>query len=363
MNPVRSGSLTFIIVLALCASLTLAVIAGVSGYGIRRAAHDTRGASTEAFRESLYSRAAIFFAALSAPPCKDVRECAERTQQLLSLDATALSAAIFTRTGDESYFRAAEILEFNASRKFPFVRGSELREESGMIRKGLYEITVDSTLTSADGLHFMSVYGPVRLERGEAVIQLSFSIDPARAQSAAAGAERIRGILFIAAIIGAIALLGITIAEAAAVSSLMKGLTVVVKEAAGGETAVRMDPAADRDIVELAESFNMLIGELREKDRKMAELGARDSAAELFKSGVTAFKENRADDAEALFRSHLLLRGGSFGSCFNLGIIKARRRQFAEALSYFEQAAALNPDNAQTAEYIQKVQRMSSGQS
>lgn len=363
MKPMRSGSLTFIIALALSASLTLAAIAGISGYGIRAAARDVSRASHEAFRESLYSRAAIFFAALSDPAAKDVREAAGRAQQLLSLDATALSAVIFTRTGDESYFRAAEILEFNASRKFPFTRGSELREESGIIRKGLYEITVDTAVTTADGLHFMSVYGPVRLERGEAVVQLSFSVDPSRARAAAAGAERIRRLLLIASIIGVLLLLGITIAEAAAVSSLMKGLTVVVKEAAGGETAVRMDPAVDRDIVELAESFNMLIGELREKDRKVAELGARDSGAELFKSGVAAFKENRADDAEALFRSHLLLRGGSFGSCFNLGIIKARRRQFAEALSYFEQAAALNPDNAQTAEYIQKVKRMSSGQS
>ena len=135
-------------------------------------------------------------------------------------------------------------------------------------------------------------------------------------------------------------------------------LSGVVQDVSSGGSIVKIDPFADKDIHELALSFNNLMEEIEEKDKQISELASKDSLPEIFKFGVDLIKENRIDEAENVFSTLVLLKPGAFASTFNLGVVLAKKKKYSEALNIFYKAAEINPSHGMTVQYISKIEKM-----
>jgi len=98
-----------------------------------------------------------------------------------------------------------------------------------------------------------------------------------------------------------------------------------------------------------------------EKEKILADLENKDTLGDIFKFGVTLLKENRLDDAAALFTTLTFLKPEGFGSYFNLGVIYARRRDYAKSMDMFERALQANPGNELTKQYIEKIRKLQYG--
>ncbi len=104
--------------------------------------------------------------------------------------------------------------------------------------------------------------------------------------------------------------------------------------------------------------------EAREKifrKEKLLGLEKKDTLGDIFKFGVTLLKENRLEDAAALFTTLTFLKPEGFGSYFNLGVIYARRKDYAKSMDMFQRALQANPGNELTMQYIEKIRKLQYG--
>jgi tetratricopeptide (TPR) repeat protein len=135
-----------------------------------------------------------------------------------------------------------------------------------------------------------------------------------------------------------------------------------MKKAAGGDLEVSLNPTEDVELNQLAQSFNTLIDELKDRTEKAVQdaESAQDTeeAGAIFKTGVSLLKENRLEEAIAIFTTLTIIKPNGFGSFFNLGVAHAKKREYGKAIRMFEEAQRINPQFEVTAAYIEKVKRL-----
>jgi hypothetical protein len=325
-------------------------------------------------------------------------------------DPRILYIIIFSKTSDENFFRVSAKIDTGKHITIPIETGQRVREESedNWLKKGLYEACVNQSIFSDKSSYWHNSYIPLSLKEGQHVARFMVSSTDAviALEDHFAKVKRLEGII----VIGTIIVITITLIAAFLFlrnfSLFISGITGYVKKAASGETNISLNEDTDEDISELALSFNTLVGELREKEKLIADLTEKeqavlksvetvqDSAAhkellkeidelrlklsvalaeknqieqesskldelsESFRKGVDLLKENNLSNAETVFTALTIIKPDGFGAYFNLGVVYAKMRKLDRALEMFEKARTINPGHAHTETYIEKVTRL-----
>ncbi len=372
----RAGiSKRFVIVIASLVS-ALVLILAVAFNQVLRSNHSIINRTIVGGHERLLlGRGEALARALGQRKLAKTAELAREIRSLCRDQADFLHAVIFTRTADENYFRAAEKIQQDPAVETGIARDSVVREnrEAGYLKKGLFEPAVDPVIHSSKGVYWQNVYVPFSLGKKEVVLQFSFSAAALQAALNEYSAEigRMKKIVALLATALVIAVFGASYLFMHNFTLLIDGLSASIKKASAGELDVNLNAGADDELMELATSFNSLVGGMRElkerektfeeKEKILSELENRDTLGDIFKFGVTLLKENRLDDAAALFTTLTFLKPEGFGSYFNLGVIYARRREYGKSIDMFERALQANPGNGLTIQYLEKIRKLQYG--
>ncbi len=303
-----------------------------------------------------------------------------------------LGAVIFTKTEDENYFRIADTLFFHDDLHLELTRSEVVREqkETNYLKTGLLHGAMDPDIYSQSGYSWQNVYYPYEIKNKKAVLQ--FLVSASRSQSAidaySATTRGIRtfNIIFTIALVIAVIVLSFIFLQN--YSLLITNLSSYMKKAADGDLEVSLNQTGDDELNQLALSFNTLIEELKDKTVRTsqeAEQATADSPVQaegpepeqvpqrepepepaletdgmgtIFTTGVSMLKENKLEEAIAIFLTLTIMKPQGFGSYFNLGVAYAKKREYDRAIAMFEEAARINPSFDVTSQYIEKVKRM-----
>ncbi len=372
----RAGiSKRFVIVIASIVS-ALVLILAVAFNQVLRSNHSIINRTIVSGQERLLlGRGETLARALGQRKAVKTAELAREIKSACRTESDCLHAIVFSRTADENYFRAAEIIRINPAFETGIARDSVVREdrEAGYLKRGLFEPTVDPLVRVSAGMYWQNVYIPFSLGKKEVVLQFSFSSSGLQAALDAYSAEigRMKKIVALLATALVLAVFGASYLFMHNFTLLIEGLSTSIRKASAGELDVNLNAGADEELMELATSFNSLVGGMRErkerekifeeKEKILLELENRDTLGDIFKFGVTLLKENRLDDAAALFTTLTFLKPEGFGSYFNLGVIHARRRDYDKSMDMFERALQVNPGNELTIRYIEKIRKLRRG--
>jgi len=323
-------------------------------------------------------------------------------------DPAMLHILVFSRTADDDYYRVLEKVPLNAAFRVEAEVKSvvTLERETEHLKKGVYAPTVDPSVYDSGGFTWRAVYQPFRLKNRNLVV--GFFSSAGRTASALAEYDAsIRGIKRNVAVINAAAAALVALAVALFIHSyslFLKNLAGYFGRASRGDLAVNISAPAGDEMQELAASFNGLIEEMRslkeaaaqpaarapedavadsrsaeespaaaresiaeespaegtsgEEPSAAPEAAASDPVDEIFKAGVRKLKEGELDDAIHIFKALQVIRPGSFGSYFNLGVACARLRRYDEALAMFGKALEINPSHDLARGYVEKVTQL-----
>jgi len=277
-----------------------------------------------------------------------------------------LAVITFTKTNDENYYRIADTLFFHDNLRLNLKRSAVVREqkEINYLKKGILHTDVDPEIYSESGYYWQNVYTPYEIGNRKAVIQ--FMVSASRTQEVIDNyAESIQGtrtFIILLTVILVIAVVVLSIIFVHNYSLLLRNLSGYMKKAADGDLEVSLNPTEDVELNQLAQSFNTLIDELKDRTEKAVQDAepAQDTeeAGAIFKTGVSLLKENRLEEAIAIFTTLTIIKPNGFGSFFNLGVAHAKKREYGKAIRMFEEARRINPQFEVTAAYIEKVKRL-----
>lgn len=339
------------------------------------------------------------------------KELMDRLFTLCRSDQKILSCILFSKTSDENFFKVSARIDLGTTFALPDI-GQRVREgtEENWLKKGLYAESVDPALYADKDktLYWHNAYIPAHCKDGIYIVRVTVSATDAML---ALDDYFDRTGMMKKAILAVSALLLVASIAASALflrnfTLLIAGLTGYVRKAVGGETSLSVSSEVDEDLSELALSFNTLVGELRDKDRTIGELRDRESSAvkaalesndknvraekdrtvaelqtmleqarqekekilaeqnrsdelsEMFRRGVEMLKDNRIEEAAAVFTALTILKPDGFGGYFNLGVACAKLGRYDRALDMFDHALAINPNHTHTSLYIEKVRRL-----
>lgn len=275
-----------------------------------------------------------------------------------------LNVNVFSQTADENFFRVQGSLQLHPGINPGPGENTVVRENRGInyLKEGMFRTVVDPEIYSAGGVFWQNVYQPFTAGGKNYVLQ--FMISASRTMTALSeyseSMKRLKWYLIFIDIAAVIIVVFVVLHFMQNFSLLIGNLSTSMKKATEGELNINMNAGADRELAELALSFNSLIEEmkgLREKGKQFDEM-EKFSMNDIFKTGVAYMKEERLDDAIALFRSLLIFNPESFGGLFNLGVAYAKRREYEASLVLFKKAHEINPEHELTQSYIDKVQRL-----
>lgn len=324
-------------------------------------------------------------------------------------DPALLHILVFSRTSDDDYYRVLEKVPLNAAFRVEAEVKSvvTLEKENEHLKKGVYAPTVDPSVYESDAFTWRAVYQPFRLKNRNLVV--GFFSSAGRTASALTEYDAsIRGIKRNVAVINAVAAALVALAVALFIQSyslFLKNLAGYFGRASRGDLAVNISAPAGDEMQELAASFNGLIEEMRslkeaaaqppaarpqeavaagrseegppeaaqepaveertpadqtpgEKPPAATDADANDPVDDMFKAGVRKLKEGDLDNAIHIFKALQVIRPGSFGSYFNLGVACARLRRYDEALEMFGRALEINPAHDLAKGYVEKVTQL-----
>ncbi len=296
---------------------------------------------------------------------------------------------IFTKTEDENYFRIADSVIFSPDLKLDLAPSAVVREgnSTGYLKKGLLHPAVDPGTYSQGAYTWQNVYYPYEFGRRKAVLQFMAAAESTQEtiERYAEETGRTRTFMIALTLFLVIAVALLTIIFLQNYSLLIRNLSRYMKKAADGDLNVTLHPAEDVELNQLALSFNTLIEELKEKTARGPEAPAGTGQEEptgaepaqgpeaasgteappeaegpgaIFAAGVSLLKENRLDDAIAIFTTMTIIKPNGFGSFFNLGVAYAKKRDYDAAIRMFESAQRINPSYEVTSAYIEKIKRL-----
>jgi methyl-accepting chemotaxis protein len=277
-----------------------------------------------------------------------------------------LSVILFTKTADENYYRIADTLFFHDDLRLDLKRSAVVREqkEINYLKQGILHTSIDPEIYSEGGYYWQNVYSPYDLGNRRAVIQYMISASRTR-EIIDRYAESTQGVrTFITALTAILvaAVVAVSVIFVHNYSLLLRNLSGYMRKAADGDLGVSLNPTEDVELNQLAQSFNTLIDELKDRSEKAApepeSFPDAEEASAIFKTGVSLLKDNNLDGAIAIFKTLTMIKPKGFGSFFNLGVAHAKKREYGKAIEMFEEARRINPGFEVTAAYIEKVKRL-----
>jgi hypothetical protein len=269
-----------------------------------------------------------------------------------------LYAVIYARTSDDNYFKVIETVPISKNMTLNLEKKSLVMEdkEINYLKKALHHALVDPALYSQDGLCWQNVYTPFIM--GKKIMVLEFMLSAHRARDAIASfnqtGNQARFIFAAASAVLALAVIVLSLVSSHNFTLLITGLTEYMNKAASGDLDVNLKTTDDESLNQLAQSFNSLIDELRDRNDRPG----TDPYADIFRQGVTSLKENRLTEAVAVFTTLSMVRPEGFGSFFHLGVAHAKLKNYAVSLEMFARSKALNPGHELTDRYIDKVKKI-----
>lgn len=302
-----------------------------------------------------------------------------------------IGVIIFTKTADENFFRIADTLIFHEDLNLAITKSEVVREQKDInyLKMGILHSAMDPDIYSQSGYVWQNVYYPYEVKNKKSVIQ--FLVSAARLQTtidaytASTGDVRTAMISITAILVLAVVILTIVFLQN--YSLLIRNLSDFMKKAADGNLDVSLNETRDDELNQLALSFNTLIDELKDKtvktlqepetntdqahgesapgqdektegDTGQAPAEEMDGIGPIFATGVSMLKENRLDEAIAIFLTLTIMKPGGFGSVFNLGVAYAKNREYEKAIRMFEEAGRINPTFEVTSQYVDKIKKL-----
>ncbi len=262
---------------------------------------------------------------------------------------------IFSKTQDDNYFKLIESVEVGGNIDIDIAGGSTVSEEKdkNYLKSGLIKETAEPRLYTKNGVYWQNVYHPYKINNTSYVIQFMMSASRTFGviNSYYESMKKLRWISIAACVILVLSVGALTVIFVQNYSLLIRNLSAYMDKAAKGDLNFNIKTTDDRELNELALSFNSLIEELKEKS-------SQDPHGSLFKLGVEKLKDNSLDDSIALFRTITLLNPEHFASFFNLGVAFAKKKNYEFSLKMFRKSMAINPSYELTAKYIEKINRI-----
>lgn len=286
---------------------------------------------------------------------KELKSLSENDNQILNI-------AIFTKTLDENFFRVKSIIKLNKNIKLPFRKNQKIGEKSNenFIKKGRYELTLDPSLYSQEVLFWHNVYCPKTINNKRYVLKFSINTTSiVNSLSSYIDNEKInRNFIIITALSFIFILLIISILYANSHSAFINRLTSFVEKASHGNLEISINEKANADITKLANSFNTLIDDLKEKEKKINNLENKDNLSDIFKAGVKFLKINKIDQSISIFKTLTIIKPNGFASYFNLGVAYIKNKNFDKSIMMFEKALELNPEHIDTKACLEKANKL-----
>jgi len=268
-----------------------------------------------------------------------------------------LYAILYSKTSDENFFRVIEKIQINANLNIDLEKDSPVREEKDThyLKKALAGGIMEPEIYTQNNLYWQNTYCPYPFGNNKLIIQfmISSSHTYRTIELYSGSINKIRLILIVATAVLICAVITATAIFSQNFSLLITNLSRYIRGAADGNLELNLKTTDDRELSELALSFNSLMDEIR--DIKSRDAQEQNPYKDLFNTGVSLLKENRNDEAIALFRTLIIMKMGGYGCYFNLGVAFARIRDFRVSLEMFEKAYEANPSFDVTLRYIEKI--------
>ncbi len=262
---------------------------------------------------------------------------------------------LFSKTSDENYFRLRGKVPLKKDFRLQIEIGSVVKEEKSKnyLKEAQLSGIVEPEIYSNKGLYWQNVYFPFKVKRKTYIIQ--FIVSASKTEYLLSIYNRsnnnAKWIIIIVSIVMIIAAVIATIIFMHNYSLLIKNLSQYIEKAAKGDLNVSIKTINDDELNKLANSFNSLIHELKDKS-------SSEPLSSIFATAVKCLKENNLDDAISLFKTITILRPEGFGSYFNLGVAFAKKKDYRQSLDMFNKALEINPQHELTGKYIRKVEKM-----
>lgn len=268
-----------------------------------------------------------------------------------------LYVIMYSKTEDDNYFKIIDTLQVSKRLDLGIKKRNIVKEikEENYLKQALIHSIVEPRRYHHNKIPWQNTYAPYKLNNKTIILQFLMSTE--KSEEAASIFTRsyfnIRLIFTGISAVLVIAVIIISLIFSHSVSLLITNLSLFLEKAASGEHDINLKASEDAGLNQLALSFNSLMDELKEK----SDTAKTDPLLDIFKEGVRQLKEDNTDDAIAIFRTLAILKPGSFGSFFNLGIAYAKKRQYLQSLAMFKTARNLNPEHDLTDRYIERVER------
>ncbi|MBN1495685.1 MAG: HAMP domain-containing protein [Spirochaetes bacterium] len=364
----------FIIAISVIYSLLIIATAAAFHISVRKNAAILRDALATLGQELLLRRIEGHVSHLRSVSASTQGEIREALRSNPTAHADLFAVIIFTKTSDENYFRIADTIIFNRDLKLELPRSAVVREkkEISYLKRGLLQPAVDPDIYAQGSYSWQNVFYPYELGRRKAVLQFMATAAHTREiiENYGEGSEKTRRFMAIFILFLVFAVIVLSVLFVQNYSLLIRNLSRYMKKAAEGDLDVALHPADDVELNQLALSFNTLIEELKDKTARGQEATVQtgpspaqetpepEGPGTIFSTGVALLKENRLDEAIAIFTTMTIIKPNGFGSYFNLGVARAKKREYDAALSMFEKAREINPSYEVTASYIEKIKRL-----
>lgn len=364
----------FIITISVIYSLLIIATAAAFHITAHKNAAILRDALATLGQDLLLSRVEGHVNHLRSVTASTLGEIREALRSNPAAHADLHAVILFTKTADENYFRIADTLVFNRDLKLELTRSAVVREkkEISYLKRGLLQRAVDPDIYSQGPYSWQNVFYPYEIGKKKAVLQFMASAARTREiiENYGEGSEKTRRFMAIFTVFLVFAVILLSVLFVQNYSLLIRNLSRYMKKAADGDLDVSLHPAEDVELNQLALSFNTLIEELKDKTARGQEATAQagpspaqetpepEGHGTIFSTGVALLKENRLDEAIAIFTTMTIIKPNGFGSYFNLGVARAKKREYDAALAMFEKAREINPSYEVTASYIDKIKRL-----
>jgi tetratricopeptide (TPR) repeat protein len=300
----------------------------------------------------LLKKVGLIIERLDEKEIKNINGLSGKIKDYCSKDNEFLCIMIFSNSSDENYFRIQKKISIDASFKIPAENNKLIQEkkDTNYLKTGLSKAVIDQTIYSLNNQYYKTVYYPFTIKNNYVI---EFFISTSEVITALNDySEKINNIkkyLVITTACAVVIIIITTLLFNYNFSLLIKNLSGHLKKAAEGSLNIDMASIKDDDLNELALSFNGIFSELKLK---------KDMPGELFKMGVNLLKQEKFSDSIAIFKTLLIIKPNTFGSCFNLGVAYAKSRQYNLSLESFGKALDANPGHEVTLDYITRVKRL-----
>jgi HAMP domain-containing protein len=307
------------------------------------------GSSAELARE----KSNLVMASLKYSRAEKPAEISKVLSEICREDLGFIDTVIYSKTDDENYFKAVDRLKITDV-NFSIKPGDIVKEgkETNFLSKALTGEIIDPEIYSSGIFSWQNSYFSYGNKK-KYIVQLFISAEPAR-KHLDKYLDSVKTQRLIITAVSSILVLIVIILSVIFIQNytlLLKKLSEFMKNAAGGNLSLNMNPEASVEMSELASSFNILIEEM--KDMKIR--ADRSPESDLFILGVEKIKNNNYQEAIFIFRTLTILKPESFVNFFNSGVAYAKIKEYQNALSMFKRADEINSFHEMTKKYIDKI--------